>query len=429
MINHGLARTAIALTSVLSSLTACIAQGTWTQMTSPDLSWINSLVFLNADTGYAAGFRNSALNSPWNPNNDPHGVLYRTIDGANSWQLLLEDSSSSESYIKDISFVDVQHGYCLTNGITVHRTSDGGLSWASDSVGAECTLASDICFPQVNYGFVKAYFSACGARRTFDGGANWEPVPLFPDYYDMDFVSPSIGYAAVPGTGLMKTNSGGFTWLPDDNTDAVSGLIKCLDFCDATHGCASTLHGDVYYHTLLLGIPFWLGASAPTTGDETISDITSSISGYAMIVGFIGGVAGDARVFISSDFGESWTEQNLGLPAMSECSMLPSGVGYMSGFDQVWKFEPDGSVAVTDVTQPSSDLCRAVVSADAVHILSDQLENGIVQLFDARGALVATTTLTGRDTRIDRSALSPGFYVGMIRPEQGMAQRTVFVLP
>jgi len=83
---------------------------------------IQSIGFLNADEGWAAGSAGSS--SP--DNGSISGVLLRTTDGGRSWKRV--DVTTEERSFDRVHFVDAQRGW-LFGRENLYRSEDGGKVW------------------------------------------------------------------------------------------------------------------------------------------------------------------------------------------------------------------------------------------------------------------------------------------------------------
>ena len=85
----------------------------------------------------------------------PPGVL-KTIDGGNSWQIVLSGTVDTDNGVNVIKFVDASTGYYKASSV-IYKSSDGGQTWS-----VNCKLGAD--------SFVGMYFLdshtgwACTAR-------------------------------------------------------------------------------------------------------------------------------------------------------------------------------------------------------------------------------------------------------------------------
>lgn len=170
-------------------------------------------------------------------------VAIVTADGGEHWQeVKLEDRPVSLFFLNDTS------GWMVTeNG--VWKTDEAGRSWTRLSRQRNQSIVS-VWFLDANHGF------GVGARKsvveTKDGGRTWKKVSIAKDtvgdpklsvYTDLLFVNPQTGLivgadlralsplatasrATIPMLQL-KTNDGGFTWLPEPGPrGAIANRIK-----------------------------------------------------------------------------------------------------------------------------------------------------------------------------------------------------------
>lgn len=92
---------------------------TWEYQSNPIETWggLNSVFFINLDTGWAAGWGQGA-------------VILKTIDGGTIW-----DSLSIQSVPNSIYFTNNQTGWAVGDNGIILTTTDGGLTWNPQSSG------------------------------------------------------------------------------------------------------------------------------------------------------------------------------------------------------------------------------------------------------------------------------------------------------
>lgn len=159
-------------------------------------SYIN-LDFINPDTGWICG---------------PYYILKKTTNGGLNW--ILAYNSSNEPFW-DVDFVNSQTGW-LVGGL-IKKTTNGGINWITQIPN----ISNFLFFNMIdeNVGFISTGGGIdhieCELRRTTNGGANWEhiPVPLSStDYYVFSFINENTGMNIIKTGHVMRTSDGGANW-------------------------------------------------------------------------------------------------------------------------------------------------------------------------------------------------------------------------
>jgi len=97
--------------------TASFAQSGWTRQESGTTYTLNSVSFVDANTGTAVG---------------GHGTILRTTDGGDTWT---QQESGTTAILYGVSFADADRGIAVGYRTTV-RTDDGGATWIPQTVDA-----------------------------------------------------------------------------------------------------------------------------------------------------------------------------------------------------------------------------------------------------------------------------------------------------
>jgi photosystem II stability/assembly factor-like uncharacterized protein len=129
------------------------------------------------------------------------------------------------SSVIDVVFINARTGWVVTNDCTagrasVHRTSDGGRTWARTPVKpTNCAAGSrlELSFLDSKHGWLVRIYengNQTGLDRTVDGGRVWAHGGV-PVKGSVVFRTTRQGFAARPdfrGWGLLLTSDGGRTW-------------------------------------------------------------------------------------------------------------------------------------------------------------------------------------------------------------------------
>jgi photosystem II stability/assembly factor-like uncharacterized protein len=198
------------------------AKGTVLKTTDCGQSWAGigiktdmsllSMSFINKDTGWVAG--GSALSISFLQGNK--GILMKTINGGNTWQI---DSSYSAT-ISSVFFLNSSLGFICTNDNKspksfqfVKKTINGGNSFTVVKKDSMNSYYTDVQFINSKTGYFACYAGGMpgGVFKTTDYANTWNHVPLSSGTIRNLFVLDTCIYyssiADLPGAGFSETNS------------------------------------------------------------------------------------------------------------------------------------------------------------------------------------------------------------------------------
>ena len=186
--------------------------------------------------------------------------VWRTTDGANTWQLVAvaqygqvsPNGLAFEQCKESIHFEDASHGFIGADdptGDTVWQTSDGGVTWSAGRLpmppgftpgGGRVPITSIKAFGSTVLAYAQPY-----VFESKDGGGTWVAMTLASVLPDLAFVTPTrwllLTVAPDPST---ETTDGGSTWhqFTSDYTQA-AGVAPVVVFADANVGYATVRGG------------------------------------------------------------------------------------------------------------------------------------------------------------------------------------------
>jgi hypothetical protein len=151
--------------------------------------------------------------------------ILKTTDGGASWDSLSVGGLATT--LIDVRFTSETDGM-IVGGIgdwpdstraRVLTTTDGGLSWTVAHTGSRTReWCWKISFPTPNVGYVSMELfgeETGNFLRTTDGGASWTEMPFLPlEEQAIGFVSETHGWIGGKGTPTHETTDGGVTWNP-----------------------------------------------------------------------------------------------------------------------------------------------------------------------------------------------------------------------
>jgi photosystem II stability/assembly factor-like uncharacterized protein len=149
--------------------------------------------------------------------------LWRSIDGAESWQHVLK----TEFPMMTIGFAANGHGWAAGYPNRLMKSSDGGISWLDTTTTFTDASLNAVCFPAMGTGIA---VSVAGIFRSTDGGLQWGSVDAPDDTLlrAMTFAGPSRGWIVGDRGRILSTDDTGRTWKSQflhDSTDLLSAFF------------------------------------------------------------------------------------------------------------------------------------------------------------------------------------------------------------
>lgn len=245
----------------------------------------------------------------------PHGILYTTSDGGETWTLLTNGIGMRN---EDIEMYDDLFGYGVsTNGYIV-RTKDSGHHWELQKVevtGKTFQRDEDLrCIDIVDADVAVVAGAGGTVFRTLDGGDEWESIgyPELPGDFsieDIHFLNASegwvVGWDLDPprDQSIYHTTNGGLTWT---NPFRLPTIWERVHFMDSQHGIIMGT-GGIYLYTEDGG-KNWTEGSLPDWkhGSPTIVDMVFPDPLHGWAVGWWGYYAK------TSDGGKTWEQLDMG---------------------------------------------------------------------------------------------------------------------
>jgi photosystem II stability/assembly factor-like uncharacterized protein len=377
-------RLKLTLLLFIVSSSFCDAQFMWQALPGAPVSYrCDDFYFINPSVGWAI--------NPNYGNETPSlaGRIFRTMDGGNTWEKLLDGSNS---YFRSVGFVDSLTGWignladttldtfthtrATSDTIPLYQTNDGGLSWAP--VALPHPHPAGICgISIVTDSIVYAYgrfSSPAGYIKTTDRGATWVFTSLDSLAFgliDGHFFNKDTGFITAMGAdnkaAILYTHNGGASWkYAYHSTRVDTDRVWKIYFPTRNTGYASIEYGGSYgagFNTWFLkttdGGNTWMEKPFFANYDEEgIGFINDS-------VGWIGGW-GMRGTYKTTDGGNTWyDDESFGLStppytsgaagfAMNRFRSFGDTLMYSSG-NTIYKLRPDFT-GVKEVQKESSNL-------------------------------------------------------------------------
>jgi photosystem II stability/assembly factor-like uncharacterized protein len=225
----------------------------------------------------------------------PGGLVYKTFDSGQTWQLIgYPNSLFADYYIEDVVFVDRNNGF--VTGVDERfgtsrppisfRTTDGGQSWTQINVERPGT-GGGIDFVDASHGWLMS-FGTLG-QRTTDGGLTWRRMEL-PDasgaqVNEIKFANQNVGWGVGRNGYVARTEDGGRTWELQSIGSTEDHLLD-LDVTSPSEAFAMSFSGTVY-HTNDGGAN-WTAHSVPSS--SSLFPIDARPSGKVWVGGYDGAI-------------------------------------------------------------------------------------------------------------------------------------------
>lgn len=173
-------------------------------------------------------------------------LITATEDGGLSWRLVRQGGG-----IESLFFLDAQTFWILYRGGEMHRTIDGGRTFAvkdqrflDHAMGEQAELCGQLFFRTPTDGWT---ICARSLLKTSDGGQTWTPTLLPRAIYDSYQIYRFTAQEAIgveQAHPLIRTTDGGVTWAAVPNAPQLRQLS-----CTPTGFCAGLRGYDVFAST------------------------------------------------------------------------------------------------------------------------------------------------------------------------------------
>jgi len=291
---------------------------------------INSIYFVNSNTGFASGGIDISGSS----------IILGTINGGANWNIQFTGSG----YLGHIFFINSSTGFATganSSAGLLYKTTNGGLSWNTLSLSAQSF--GEIYFPNQNTG----YLTASGGGnypiyKTTDAGINWSIVSTFTNIYSTSifFTDANTGYATAYGGIIKKTTDGAASWF--NQVSNTSQALLSVFMLDVNTGYVSGYNGILYTSNSGTNWNQQLSMS-----NVYLNDIVFVNSNTGYCVGYTNG-PGNGVVLKTTNSGVNWNTQN-----SNTCHQLytvfftDANSGYMGGYTGTILKTTDGGGILT----------------------------------------------------------------------------------
>jgi photosystem II stability/assembly factor-like uncharacterized protein len=188
---------------IFFKLNVLAQEGWFWQNPQPQGNFLNSLIFTDAYNGWAVG---------------SCGTVVKTNDGGETWKL---QQSYTTNNLNSVFFINKETGWIVgDNNSTILKTVDGGNNWEI-LIGTVKTNLKSVYFSNENVGWIVG--DSGTILNTNDGGITWNQYIDLPASLknirlnNIKFTSDLNGWIAGDNKTLLHTTDGGLTWVAVNN--------------------------------------------------------------------------------------------------------------------------------------------------------------------------------------------------------------------
>ncbi len=349
-VKHGL----IFILSIFSFLPSVKAQTEFRWQALPNApgpaNRYDDVVFLNPSLGWVI---------------NGNGKIYKTADGGDSWDLLLDQP---ETYWRAIGFADSLRGWAgnfgqlgqvprVTDTNMLYQTVDGGNTWTPVDIPEpkpEGICGIWVASDSIVYA-VGRIFGAPRFLKTADGGASWSNTnmeSLIDRLVDVYFFSPDSGFI-VGGVGDLSVSSGRVLFTADggDNWEIQHTTQQNAQWCWKISFPTRQV-GYISLETFSEARTsyFLKTTDGGLTWEEKLLFVGYHEQGIGFVTENLGWVGGDVQTYETTDGGVTWTRIQLFGAGINRIRMLSDSLGYAVG-RSVYKYSLQNITSVEPVTE------------------------------------------------------------------------------
>lgn len=328
------------------------------------------------------------------------GSIMRSDDGGVSWRGIRSGLPASRSAINVLRAVNADT-VIFASACGLRRTDDGGtivkrLPWGSSDIDCPNTIVS-LSFPTPTIGYL--LLDNGDVMQTQDGGDSWRRQTAAPGTAalggaqrpsDIWFSSPTSGMVSVDNQIYYSTDSGS-SWTPVQAIDG-TGLVK-FEFISSTVGFAVGVNASLY--TTGNGGASW----SAVAGDGTINTFNVRSLSCSDVNTCLAAVEGGSRILRTIDGGATWT-------VLTASSRPIFAVGFTSATRAVAVGADGASVSTDDAGANWASLNSEVLgSYSSIHADSSSsavlygVGTGLARTVDSGASWKAITTLASGAVR------------------------------
>lgn len=291
-------------------------------------NYLTDTHFISPDTGWVVG------KGP---------AILKTTDGGISW---ISQSTSTYEDILSVYFLDGLNGWVGGYSGSIFKTTDGGLTWSQKFSGFMRPV-SQVKFTDQQIGNAvignwNGYFRYGVIIHTIDGGENWITKKFVEDYafIDLDFFDRDNGWAVGTNGLLCRTTNGGATW--SDPVSISDFWLHDVHFPDKYIGytVGGSSSGDIIMKTTNSGNSWTI------VRQTNQNPLLAGVYFINIQTGWAVGLNG--TILMTTNGGTSWLRQQSGITSLFHDVFMIDSVGYTVGeLGKIYKYNSDFQFPLT----------------------------------------------------------------------------------
>lgn len=278
------------------------------QSTLPQGNTINGLSFATSDIGWAVG------NS---------GVILKTFDGGANWSFLNgggpagatpNDGGTYRDW-RGVSFPSATTGWIVGTQGTAKKTTDGGSSWATQTVSAASTLRAVAAYDSQHAIIVGDASGGSATIRSTSDGTTWSTgaTTVNVSLRGVAMPTPTLAWAVGDAGTMLRSADGGQSWVA--TTPPTAQGLNAVAFARGTaigYAVGNANGAALTAFKTTDGVS-WRALSLPAIGQDLLAVACDSTGAHVNVTGLNG------TVLRSDDGGVTWrseTPQRIGTAAI-----------------------------------------------------------------------------------------------------------------
>lgn len=283
------------------------AHADWQAQTSGVTDNLNSVFFVDENTGWAVGVG---------------GRIITTTNGGSLWAQQVSNTASS---LNSVFFTSALTGYAAGAAGVICKTTNGGASWQSSNVTGVAVI-TEISFANVSTGYL------CGSNTGGDGiaavttnaGSTWQVVIVTAVGLNCLYaVNGTTAYTAGISGLVFRTTNGGANWV--QQTTPSTNFVSSIVFPDPSNGYFTTLGITEQVYRSTNSGSNWTEVTSPgnTSGLNSL---------FALDPSTLYGVGTAGTIRRTTNSGSTWETQPSPVSVFfNSIFMVNSNVGYIVG--------------------------------------------------------------------------------------------------